>query len=211
MDLLVIFGPPAVGKMTVGEKLCQRTGFSLFHNHMAIEPVLGIFPFGSAPFGRLVSEFRRRIIEEAVEADLPGLVFTFVWDLELPEDTALVTSYVEIVESRGGRARFVELYADLEERLVRNTSELRLERKRSKRDLRSSRARVLAAHQNYVLNTDDATRTPAHELLDRHDYVRVDNTGLTPDAAADTIVRGFHLVASTTAKKSLRRAGPGAG
>jgi len=36
--------------------------------------VLDIFPFGSAPFARLVGEFRRRIIEEAVAADLAGLV-----------------------------------------------------------------------------------------------------------------------------------------
>ncbi|MFC3455318.1 hypothetical protein [Amycolatopsis speibonae] len=55
------------------------TGFKLFHNHMAVEPVLGIFPFGSPPSGRLVNEFRRRVIEEAADADLPGLVYTNVW------------------------------------------------------------------------------------------------------------------------------------
>ncbi|WP_199750190.1 AAA family ATPase [Amycolatopsis sp. WAC 04169] len=99
MDFVVIFGPPAVGKMTVGEELCKLTGFKLFHNHMAVEPVLGIFPFGSPPFGRLVDEFRRRVIEEAADAALPGLVYTYVWGLELPEDTELIGSYVDIVRT----------------------------------------------------------------------------------------------------------------
>lgn len=50
MELVIIFGPPAVGKMTVGHELCKATGFKLFHNHALIEPVLDIFPFGSPPY-----------------------------------------------------------------------------------------------------------------------------------------------------------------
>jgi hypothetical protein len=111
MELVIVFGPAAVGKMTVGHALCELTGFKLFHNHATIEPVLGIFSFGSAPFGRLVSEFRRRVIEEAACSDLPGLVFTYVWSLDDAGDTDIVASYIRIVEQAGGRVRFVELYA----------------------------------------------------------------------------------------------------
>jgi adenylate kinase family enzyme len=32
MHLVVIFGPPAVGKMTVGHELTKLTGYKLFHN-----------------------------------------------------------------------------------------------------------------------------------------------------------------------------------
>ena len=85
MHLVFVFGPPAVGKMTVGREICARTGYKLLHNHMTVEPVLDVFPFGSPPFNRLVSEFRGRILEEAVLA-LDGLVFTMVWGLELEED-----------------------------------------------------------------------------------------------------------------------------
>ena len=62
-----------------------------------------------------------------------------VWGLELAEDRALVSSYVDLVEAAGGRVTFVELYAELEERLARNRTELRLAEKRSKRDLEFSR------------------------------------------------------------------------
>ena len=37
MKLVVIFGPPAVGKMTVGQELARRTGLRLLHNHMTIK------------------------------------------------------------------------------------------------------------------------------------------------------------------------------
>lgn len=45
MKLVFIIGSGAVGKMTVGQALMQKTGFRLFHNHMMIEPVLKIFGY----------------------------------------------------------------------------------------------------------------------------------------------------------------------
>ena len=71
-----MIGPPAVGKMTVGRAVCARTGFRLFHNHMSIEPLLGVFDFGTPSFERLNLLIRREVIAESVAADLPGLFFT---------------------------------------------------------------------------------------------------------------------------------------
>lgn len=62
--LVMLVGPPAVGKMTVGHELAARTGLRLFHNHQTIDLVLHFFEFGTPPFERLVGEFRRRIFEE---------------------------------------------------------------------------------------------------------------------------------------------------
>ena len=39
MKFVLIFGPHAVGKMTVGYELEKITGLKLFHNHMTIELV----------------------------------------------------------------------------------------------------------------------------------------------------------------------------
>lgn len=39
MKLVLIFGPQAVGKMTVGQELAKITGLKLFHNHMTIDLV----------------------------------------------------------------------------------------------------------------------------------------------------------------------------
>ncbi len=62
--LVMLVGPPAVGKMTVGHELASRTGLRLFHNHHTIDLVLRFFEFGTPPFQRLVGEFRRRMFEE---------------------------------------------------------------------------------------------------------------------------------------------------
>ena len=50
MSLIVIIGPPAVGKMTVAYELAKLTGHKVFHNHMAIEPALEFFEYGSPEF-----------------------------------------------------------------------------------------------------------------------------------------------------------------
>jgi hypothetical protein len=191
MDLLVIFGPAAVGKMTVGREVARRTGYKLFHNHMTVEPVLELFEFGSPPFERLVSEFRTRVIEEAAGSDLPGLVFTFVWALDDPGDKELVDGYVDIVESRGGTVRYVELYAPQEVRLARNATPERLDAKRSKRNVEASNGWLRDADETRVLNTRDVH--DLKELAGGRPHVRIDNTGLSPQEAATRIVGALDL------------------
>jgi ATP-dependent Lon protease len=44
--LLLIVGPPAVGKMSVGQAITERTGLRLFHNHISIELALRYFDYG---------------------------------------------------------------------------------------------------------------------------------------------------------------------
>ena len=87
--LLFVVGPPAVGKMSVGQAIAERTGLRLFHNHIAIELALRYFDFGTAAFHRIDGAIRRLVIEEVAASDLPGLVFTYVWAFNLPEDQAV--------------------------------------------------------------------------------------------------------------------------
>jgi hypothetical protein len=178
MRLLLIIGPPAVGKMTVGREIAAQSDFRLFHNHHTIEPLVEVFGYGTAPFNVLNIEFRRRVIEEAVRNNL-DLIFTFVWDLRDPADTAYVEQLVAPVEEAGGEISVLELTADLETRLLRNQGETRLAAKPSKRNLEWSDANVrsLEAHQ---LNTDptNSTPTPADEFLTRHRHLRLDTRNL---------------------------------
>ncbi len=120
MHLIVIFGPPAVGKMAVGQELEQITGLRLFHNHMAIEPVLQFFPFGSAPFVRIVNSFRIHVFREVAESDLPGLIYTFIWSLDDATDKRYIDGVCDLFRAQGSEIHFVELYATLDERLRRN-------------------------------------------------------------------------------------------
>ena len=184
--LVIIFGPPAVGKMTVGEAVARRTGLRVFHNHLTIDPVLRFFEFGSPPFKRLVSEFRTRIFEEVAASALPGMIFTYVWAFEDDSDARYVERMSAIFRSRGAEVFLVELEAAQAERLRRNETELRLAAKESKRDVVRSRAQLLDLDAKHRLNSRD-------ELAGRADYLRVDNTELSPDEVAERIIQRFGL------------------
>ncbi|HEV7654716.1 MAG TPA: AAA family ATPase [Mycobacteriales bacterium] len=184
--MLFIVGPPAVGKMTVGEAIAARTGLRVFHNHLAIEPVLRLFPYGTPPFGRLVDRFRRDLIEEVAASDRPGLIFTLVWAFDLAEDEQAVRRFAEPFRTRGGRVLHLELEASQEERLRRNRGEHRLAEKPSKRDLAASERGLLELDERYQLGSGG-------RFDDRTDYLRLDNTRLDPDRVAALVIEHFRL------------------
>ena len=184
MNFVVIFGPPAVGKMTVGYELAQLTGFKLFHNHMTVDLVLNFFPFGHPQFGKLVGEFRRRIFEAVAVSDCPGLIFTYVWALDDPADKACIDDYTAIFRHRGGEVYFVELEARRSERLKRNSTEFRLEHKPSKRDLECSEHNLIAADQRYKLNS-------TNDFFYPENYLNINNTSLSAAETANMIVDAF--------------------
>src|SRR5919106_5318772 len=107
MKFIVIFGPPAVGKMSVGQELAKLTGFRLFHNRMTIELILNFFDFEDPRFQRLVSLFRRRVFEEVAASELPGLIFTFVWALNLDSDREFIDRSCDIFRKKGADIYFV--------------------------------------------------------------------------------------------------------
>lgn len=187
--LVVICGPPAVGKMTVGLALSELTGLPLFHNHLSIEAVLPVFDFDTPEFGRLVGDFRNRMFREVAGSALPGLIFTVMWGFGLDSDLAFIERIKAVFEEVGGRAVFVELEADLATRLQRNASELRLLAKPSKRDVEASRARLLAAEKKYRLNSDGDFPFEAH--------LKIDNSSVSPAKVARTIATHFGLRRAT--------------
>lgn len=185
-ELMVVFGPPAVGKMTVGRAVCQRTNFRLFLNHHTIEPLADVFGMDTAPFRALTSEFRRRVVHEAAAADIP-LMLTLVWNLEGVEDARWVADLVSPYASAGLPVSFVELAADLETRLERNRGEDRLLAKPSKRDLAWSEAH-LRERERWVMNTEPTVPLPADGVLATHRHLRLDNRQPNPQATAERIV-----------------------
>ena len=185
-----MFGPPAVGKMSVGAELSRLTSLPLFHNHLPIEMVIRVFPFGSEPYNRLVPKYRKLMFEEVAASELPGLIFTFVWDLDDADDKA----FIDGITATFARARvcFVELCATLEERLSRNATPQRLSEKPSKRDVAFSQERLLAAEGEYRMNS-------AGDFFYPNRHFKIDNTHLPADEAARQVIKHFGLRRSTDA------------
>ena len=186
MEFLLIFGPPAVGKMSVGNAIESATGIPLFHNHIAIEPALRFFPFGSPAFGRIVSGLRMKIFKEVAASDLPGLCFTFVWDLDDPSDTEFVATVCKVFEDVGARITLVELQADLEQRLIRNRTEERLAEKPSKRNIERSEANLLSLEGKHRMNSDDS-------LPVSYRHLKIENSQLEAVEVADMVIEALGL------------------
>ena len=187
MKFIVIFGPPAVGKMTVGNELAKLTGLKLFHNHMTIDLILNFFEFGHPRFHKLVDEFRTRVFEEVAASELPGLIFTFAWALDHESDKLFIDRSCAIFRERNGDVYFVELEADMSERLRRNESAYRLSQKPTKRDLDTSRRLLLEHCQKYKFNSDD-------DFFYEQNYLKIKNTNLPPERVAQRIVEEFKLL-----------------
>lgn len=184
MRLLLITGPPAVGKMTVGRAVADRSSFRLFHNHHTIEMLLDVFDYGTPPFTTLNSDLRRRVIEEAA-ASGTDLVFTYVWGM----DAASEADYLErLVAPYDGHVAVVELVADLDTRLQRNRTEHRLAEKKSKRDVDWSDANVLELEAEHRMTSSPGLDAPAERLLAQWPHLVIDNTDLSADQTADRIL-----------------------
>ena len=194
--LLFVVGPPAVGKMSVGQALAERTGLRLFHNHLSIEVALRYFEFGTPAFNRISGLIRNRVVEEVAASSLPGLVFTYVWAFDAPEDQEAVDEYARPFRERGGRVLFLELEASQEERLRRNTGASRLAEKPSKRELEASRRGLLDLDEKHELNSDG-------RFDGRADWLRVENTLLKPAQVADRAIEHFRLPRVTEAAHAV--------
>jgi chloramphenicol 3-O-phosphotransferase len=112
MKLVFLHGAPAVGKLTVARELARLTGFRLFHNHLTVDLVSSLFPFGSEPFVLLREQIWLTAFAEAARNNV-SLIFTFN-----PERTVrerFIQDALDVVGLAGGEVVFVELTCTEEE------------------------------------------------------------------------------------------------
>jgi len=175
MNLVFIYGPPGVGKLSVAREVVRATGYRLFDNHVSIRCADSVFDFGTRPFWRVVGTIRDLVFEEAAAAGV-SLVFTFVY--AHPQDMPHVERMCGFYEARGGRALLVRLFC------ARGELERRLPRP----------GRAEAGK----LSSLDTLR----DLLERHDLfspvpgresLEIDNTRLAPEEVARLIAEHYHL------------------
>lgn len=123
MKLIVLYGPPAAGKYTIAKAVAERTGYKLFHNHLTVDLLKSVFEFGTPEFFRLSQSIRLDIFEQAAKLNIPGIVFTVVY--EKPTDDAFVRQLIERIEAQGGEIIFIQIYCEKDVLLQRVTQESR--------------------------------------------------------------------------------------
>ena len=194
--LIVICGPQAVGKMTVAESLRDKLRYNMMMNHDSIEISDRIFGFATPAQKEFNAVFRENAFELAVKHDV-DLIFTYVAAFEMQEERDYLNSLHDLFTKNGGEFYFVELSADLRERLRRNETPHRMERKASKRDVAWSRANLLQDAKEHRLNSLEGETWFEHHL-------KIDNTNLSPDEAADRIIEAFGLTPNEKDEREYR-------
>jgi hypothetical protein len=115
--LVYLYGPPAAGKLTIGERVSELTGFRLFHNHLTVNAIREVFDFGTAPFTELVHRVRLDVFATAMRAGI-SLIFTNNSAWGGPNGHERFQSFAEeaaqVVEVAGGITMFVRVTAPLE-------------------------------------------------------------------------------------------------
>lgn len=186
MKLVIITGPHAVGKMTVGQELARLTGLKLFHNHMSIDVVSGLFESMPEERSRLTALFREEVFKAYAKSSEYGMIFTYMWAFDSQADWDYVQHVEDLFKAHGAEVYYAELCADYDERIERNKTENRLLHKSTKRDIVKSEALFRRLEEKYRLNS-----LPG-EVQKEH-YIRIDNTRLSPQEAAARIRAEFSL------------------
>ncbi|MGI8793597.1 MAG: AAA family ATPase [Acidimicrobiales bacterium] len=172
--LVYLYGPPAVGKLTVAKALEARTGYRLFHNHLTVNALTPVFDFGSAPFGDVLHRLRLDVFANAARNGV-NVIFTnnSAWRGESGRQrfASFAEEAASTIRENGGRVLFVQLTAS-PDMLVGRVA----------RPSRREHGKLLDAERLLELV---ATHDPAP--LHPDDLV-IDTGALTPDEAADAIV-----------------------
>lgn len=113
MKLIFLYGLPGTGKLTIARELAEMTGYRLFHNHLAVDLLLSVFEFASAPFVELRESIWLSVFEEAAATSLPALIFTFNPENSVRQN--FIENTMRTVASFGGQVLFVEITCALDE------------------------------------------------------------------------------------------------
>ena len=171
--LVYLYGPPAVGKLTVATALARRTRFRLFHNHLTVNALREVFEFGSDAFTAVLQRTRLDVFETAAANGI-DLIFTnnSVW--AGPDGRDRFAEFADRArqrtESGGGRAVFVQLVAPIDVLDARVDSESRQQHGKL----------VDPARLTEMLDGYDPTPLHSADLI-------IDTSTLTPPEAAETI------------------------
>ncbi len=173
MKVIFLYGPPASGKFTIAKKLAERTGISLFHNHLTFDLAEVLYEPFTKPFSDYCENIRLGVFGDAKFAHR-DLILPFFYIP--PDDINFVNQIIHIAGE--GNVKFVKIEASIDTLLDRVENVDRA--KYSKINSKSVLARYLKENNwNQSIETADSL------------IINTDN--LTPDEAVQKIIEGYDL------------------
>lgn len=170
MKLILLYGPPASGKLTIAEKLSKLTGIPLFHNHLSRDLVEALYGSNFKSHYALIDTIRYEVIDYCAKQG-DDLIFTYVYEGGEGDDGD-IRRFIEIVEKYHGKIMFVELSADRNDLIARTNS-----------DSRKSHGKLVdPIKMTKITQNMDKFRIPYVTPL------RINTSDINPDTAVATII-----------------------
>lgn len=187
MDFIILAGPQAVGKMTVGQALEKKLDAKLLFNHQTIDLFADFLDYTPETFrlSELVrTELFKAFVENKHTNKVKGIIFTVVVAFDLESDWQALKEWLTLFHEANANLYFVELEANLNERLSRNKHEDRLKAKPSKRNLAFSENELLTSYEKHRLNSFEGE---VKNRLPMVHYLKLNNTKQKPEETAEDI------------------------
>jgi deoxyadenosine/deoxycytidine kinase len=179
MNLIFIYGAPAVGKLTVAKELAHLTGYKLFHNHLVLDLVMSLFDW-SHPERKGITRKIRLDLAIAAARNNVSFITTF-GNTAQPTNSSFIDEYIESVESNGGIFHLVHLYCSQEEMMRRVEAEDR--KKYKKLHTKEELQRKL-----------DTEITDVKAQFSQKPGISIDTTHLSPNETAQKIASELRLI-----------------
>jgi hypothetical protein len=171
----MVYGPPAVGKLTVAKEIVKRTDLRLLDNHATVNAVAPVFGFEHAAFGRLLRVMRQAIMREAAAAEI-DLVMTMVYSGARSEPSLAMID--DVMRETDSRLHLLRLTCDRHILDQRVTGDDRVQR---------GKIASVARLASYIDERESDLPMPGRESL------TIDNTNLSPVQVAEAAIAHFGL------------------
>ena len=176
MKLIYLYGPPAVGKLTIANKISELTGIKVFNNNLTSDLVWNLFGRYEGEW-QLINKLREEIVEEASRLNT-SLIFTGTYTKEGDGDDKDIKEIIQLVEKHNGKVEFVQILADRTE-LIRRVNNI------SRFDFQKlTDPQILI---KLLDNEDFISRIPFVDSL------QITNTNLSIDESANIIITKLSL------------------
>jgi tRNA uridine 5-carbamoylmethylation protein Kti12 len=179
MHFIFMYGPPAAGKLTVATELAQMTGYKLLDNHRALDYLAELFPRSEPRYDAVRSALGRKLrIEVFAAAASAGVDMITTFAPISPGTVDFMRAVRQAVENAGGTMCMVQLLPSRQTLHERVADESRKDRK-----------------IDNVARWDEliAPNPEAFATFPDMEHLVLDNSALSPQAAAQKIVEHYRL------------------